>query len=450
MIVRSIRVRLLLMLLLSMLLLWIAILCFTWWRTSSEINRVYDAELALVAQLLAVATEHESEEFDLDEYQADLSESGYTFPLLFQVWSHENRLMIRGPEAPEIPLTSSISDGYSDSDFKGDGWRVYTLNLDHHDYRVQVARTHAVSQQLVRTFVMDVIKPLLLVLPLSGILWFIVHSGLKPLREVTRLIGERDYNHLNPVQADHVPEEISGLVDELNALLLRLRRSIDRNGRFTADVAHELRTPIAGMLVQLQSSATGRTDEERERGIQQVKKGLDHLNHVIKQLLILASIEPQKIRRNFKPLDLEEIAQEVLADISSRALSKQIEIELQCSGRVSIDGNRELIGIMLNNLVSNAIKFTPNKGAIALRIAHTEGGASLSIVDAGPGIPDDKKKWVFERLNRLPGGTEGGTGLGLSIVQEICELHQGSIILNDPEEGTGLVVNLFIPGLRKP
>ncbi|MCU7804410.1 MAG: sensor histidine kinase N-terminal domain-containing protein [Candidatus Thiodiazotropha sp. (ex Lucinoma borealis)] len=450
MIGRSIRVRLLLMLLLSMLLLWIAILCFTWWRTSSEINRVYDAELALVAQLLAVATEHESEEFDLDEYQADLSESGYTFPLLFQVWSHENRLMIRGPEAPETPLTSSISDGYSDSDFMGDGWRVYTLNLDHHDYRVQVARTHAASQQLVRTFVMDVIKPLLLVLPLSGILWFIVHSGLKPLREVTRLIGERDYDHLNPVQADHVPEEISGLVDELNALLLRLRRSIDRNGRFTADVAHELRTPIAGMLVQLQSSATGRTDEERERGIQQVKKGLDHLNHVIKQLLTLASIEPQKIRRNFKPLDLEEIAQEVLADISPGALSKQIEMELQCSGRVSISGNRELIGIMLNNLVSNAIKFTPNKGAIALRIAHTKGGASVSIVDAGPGIPDDKKKWVFERLNRLPGETEGGTGLGLSIVQEICELHQGSIVLNDPEEGTGLIVNLFIPDLRKP
>lgn len=445
MVVRSISLRLMLMLLLSTLLLWGTILYFTWWRTSGEINNVYNAELALVAQLLAVATEHESAEFDLDDYQADLSASGFTFPLLFQVWSHENRLMVRGPEAPDYPLSSSIINGYTDSVINGEGWRVYTLNLIEQNYRVQVARSHMTSRQLVRAFVLDVIKPLLIALPLSGILWFVVRQGLEPLREVTRLIAERDYNHLNPVQPSHVPEEIAGMVGELNGLLARLRKAIDRNSRFTADVAHELRTPIAGMLVQLQSSTSGSGDEEVIRGFEQVEKGLNRLNHVINQLLVLASIEPDRIRHGFALLDLEALAQEVLAEISPQALNKEIEMSLECSGSVSMNGNRELIGILLSNLVSNAIKFTPDNSRVAIRINAREGGVELSVEDDGVGIPDDKKKWVFERLNRLPGETEAGAGLGLSIAREICELHQGSIELRDPEQGTGLIVKLFFP-----
>ncbi|MES9971569.1 MAG: ATP-binding protein [Candidatus Thiodiazotropha sp.] len=449
MIVRSISMRLLLMLLISTLLLWSAILYFTWWRTSSDIDQVYNAELALVGQLLAVATEHESEEFDLDDYQADLSASNYTFPLLFQVWSHEDRLMIRGPDAPDHPLSSSITDGYTDSEFDGQGWRVYTLNLTDHDYRVQVARSHLTSRQLVSDFVLDVIKPLLIALPLSGMLWFVVYQGLQPLREVTRLIRKQDYDHLTPIQATHVPNEIAGMVEALNELLLRLKLSIDRNSRFTADVAHELRTPVAGMLVQLQSNANGCKDEQGRKGFEQVERGLTRLNHVINQLLMLASIEPEKVRHNFIEIDLQLLAQEVLAEISPQALSRGIEIALDCSEPISMRGNRELFGVLLKNVVSNAIKFTPQMGRVTIKITGSENDVILTVADEGPGIPDDKKKWVFERLNRLPGGAETGAGLGLSIVKEICELHQGTIDLSDPGQGSGLIVKLRFPILSK-
>ncbi|MET0072196.1 MAG: ATP-binding protein [Candidatus Thiodiazotropha sp.] len=449
MVVRSISRRLLLMLLISTLLLWGSILYFTWGRTSSDINRVYNAELALVAQLLAVATEHEAEEFDLDEYEADLSASGYVFPLLFQVWSHENRLMVRGPEAPDTPLSSATGNGYTDNEINGEGWRVYTLNLKDNSYRIQVARSHMTSRRLVHEFVLDVIKPLLIALPLSGMLWLVVHQGLEPLREVTRLISERDYNHLNPVTPSQVPEEIAGMVEELNGLLTRLKEAIDRNSRFTADVAHELRTPIAGMLVQLQSNANITNDGERIRSFDYLKKGLIRINHVINQLLVLASIEPDKIRFNFIEFDLEALVQEVLAEIAPQALKKEIDISLECSGPVVMKGNRELLGVLLGNLVSNAIKFTPGDSRVRVKVARAEGGVCLSVEDQGPGIPDDKKKWVFERLNRLPGKGEMGVGLGLSIVKEISDLHQGSIILDDPDQGTGLIVKLFVPVLSK-
>ncbi|MCG7897882.1 MAG: ATP-binding protein [Candidatus Thiodiazotropha lotti] len=449
MIIRSIRLRLLVMISLSILLLWGTTFGFTWWRTSRDINLVYDAELKLVAELLAVATEHELEELDLEDYQINLSESGYDFPLLLQVWSDDNKLVIQGPGTPGYVLTSSVDDGYSDSEFDGEGWRVYTLNITQHNYRIHVARGHAVSEALVSSFVQDVVKPLLIVLPLSGMLWFIIQQGFRPLRSVSRLIGERDYDYLNPVTAEHIPEEVADLVDELNALLKRLKVSIERNNRFTADVAHELRTPIAGMLVQMQSSVTGRTDAEREKGLTQINKGLNHLNHVVNQLLILASIEPEKIRMQFEVFDLISVAEDVMSDISPMALSKRVEMELIADDQIELNGNREMIAIMLSNLVTNAMKFTPSGNKISVSIKTHYKGVKLAVEDSGPGIPDDKKKWVFERLNRLPGETESGSGLGLSIVKEICELHQGNINLQDRKDETGLIVNLFLPQLRE-
>jgi two-component system sensor histidine kinase QseC len=449
MVIRSIRLRLLIMIFMSILLLWGATFAVTWWRTSRDINQVYDAELKLVAELLAVATEHELEELDLDDYQVNLSESGITFPLLLQVWSNENVLVIQGPDTPEQPLTSSVTDGYSDSTINAEGWRVYTLNIPEYNYRIHVARAHAISAVLVSSFVQDVMKPLLIVLPLSGMLWFIIQQGFQPLRTVSRWIAERNYDYLNPVPTEHVPEEVDDLVNELNALLERLKVSIERNNRFTADVAHELRTPIAGMLVQLQSSISGRTDAEREKGIIQIEKGLNRLNHVVEQLLVLASIEPQKIRNNFELFDIGRVAEAVLSEIYPLALKKNIDMELQAEDRLTLEGNKQLMGIMLRNLVNNAMKFTPAGNGISVRIAAVPNGISLTVEDSGPGIPDDKKKWVFERLNRLPRETESGSGLGLSIVKEICGLHQGSIKLSDREDGHGLIVSLFFPSLRE-
>jgi two-component system, OmpR family, sensor histidine kinase QseC len=446
-ITRSIRFRLLVTILLSVLLLWSAVLCFTWWRTNSDISQVYDAELVQVAQLLAVATVHEAAEHDLNDYQADLSNAGYQFPLIFQIWSQQDRLMVRGPKAPADPLSASRDDGFADVIFNNAGWRVYTLNLTVNDFRIQVARSHMERDRMVNEFVIDVVKPLLIVIPLSGMLWVVVHRGLEPLRQVSRLIAERDYGHLNPVEVDHIPEESASLVEEINALLSRLRASIERNSRFTADVAHELRTPIAGMLVQLQSVDAGLSDEERGLVVDKVQHGLVNLNHVINQLLILASIEPEKIRQTFERIDLRAVSSDVLSELSPLALEKGIELELLAESSVFIEGNPQLINILLSNLISNAIKFTPESGSVIVHVANVTNGISLSVEDTGPGIPEEKKAWVFERLNK--GSKGGGSGLGLSIVKEISHLHQASITLNDKMEDSGLIVTLFLPALSE-
>jgi len=445
----SISFRLLLMILLSMLLLWTAVLCFTWWRTSRDINNVYDAELMQVARLLAVATSHEAAELDLHEYQVDLSQAGYNYPLIFQVWDHTGRLMVRGPDAPDHALSSSQKDGFSDARFNDTGWRVYTMNLMNNEFRIQVARNHEVMRVLVRDFVLDVIKPLLLALPLFGMLWYVVHRGLEPLRQVSRLIAERDYGHLNPVIVENMPAESARLVDEINALLVRLKASIERNGRFTADVAHELRTPIAGMLVQLQSTDEHSSDFECQQVIGKVRVGLKRLNHVVNQLLTLASIEPEQIRQEFAPMELREVTREVISELSPSALEKGIEMELDSYEPVEYYGNKHLIAIMLSNLLNNSIKFTPQGGALSIYLAKVTNGVSMVVEDSGPGIPDESKEWVFERRNRVASGHGGGSGLGLSIVKEICKLHRATITLKDKSEGSGLIVKLFLPDLTK-
>jgi signal transduction histidine kinase len=354
----SIRFRLLLMLLLTVFLLWTAVLCFTWWRTDSDISSVYDAELILVANLLAVTTAHEAEERDLDDYEADLSSAVFKFALIFQIWNHTDHLMVRGPGAPSHPLSTSRSDGFSDTRFNGNGWRVYTLNLPDQDFRIQVARAQAVKQRLVNAFVIDVMKPLLLALPLFGMLWLVVHRGLEPLRQ-----------------------------------------------------------------------------------------GLQRLNHVVNQLLVLASIEPERIRQAFEQVDLAAVAEDVMSELSPMALDKEIELELQSRAPAPVFGNRELLTVMLSNLVGNAIKFTPEGGRVFVFITHLTEGISLSVEDTGPGIPEVKRAWVFERLNRVSAGA--GRGLGLAIVKEICLLHQASVGLHDRKEGSGLIVNLFLPVLSK-
>lgn len=445
----SLRFRLLLMILLSVLLLWTAVLCFTWWRTSRDINRVYDAELVQMADMLAMAISHEAMERDLELYQVNLADADYDFPLIFQIWSEGERLMVRGPDAPAHPLADSRHDGFSDVAFSNSGWRVYTMNVKEKGFRVQVARDHEGTHKMVSDFVIDVLKPLLLALPLFGMLWYVVHRGLDPLRQLSRLIAERDYNYLEPVKVESIPEESARLVDEINALLIRLKESIDRNSHFSADVAHELRTPIAGMLVQLQSGGADASDRERRQVIAKVALGLKRLNHVVNQLLILASIEPEKIRQQFKPMELGEVARNVISELSPAALEKEIEMALDADESVMFDGNKPLIAILISNLVNNAIKFTPPGGAVTLRLAKAQEGIFLTVEDSGPGIPEASKGWVFERRNRLAGSGSGGNGLGLAIVREICRLHQGRLVLEDKVEGSGLIVNLFLPYLRK-
>ncbi len=436
--IRSIRFRLLALVLSGFILVWTAVGAFSWWHTSVEIHEILDSQLAQIARLIAVITVHESEEKDLAGFETDLLQQGYEYPVVFQVWSAGGSLLVRGPDAPYVALSGSVEDGYTDESFKGKEWRVFTLHTRDREHRVQVAHDLGIRNALLREFVFDVLKPLLLALPLLGLVWLGIERGLAPLRWVAGQVSDRSHASLEPMVTNAVPVEISGLVDAINALFSRLQESFDRNSRFTADAAHELRTPLAGAITQVYAAMQAQTDAERRHALGQVLAGLQRLNRLIEQLLILARIEPAQAHRSFSPVDLNALATEVLSELTPKALHKGVDVELQAVRPISVTGSAELLAVMIGNLVENAIRATPAGGKISVSLDSTADGINLVIEDTGPGIPAEDKERVFDRFHRLADTPGHGAGLGLSIVRAVAGLHKATVSRVDREGDHGL------------
>ena len=443
---RSIRFRILSLVLTLTLLVWTAVILITWWRANTEIDQVFDAQLVQVAHMLSVTTLHESRELDLAGFQADLlSHEKYHYPIVYQVWSSDGRLLIRGDDAPQERLSAARDEGYSEAFFDDQTWRVYTLVSEDPGYSVQVAHANSVRNELIVKFILSILKPLFFSLPFVVVLWVGVDRGLAPLRWVADQISGRDQSNLEPVLTTQVPVEVSALVGEINALFARLRKAIESHSRFAANAAHELRNPVAGAITQIHAALHSKTGEERHRALEQAMAGLRRLGHRLDQLLTLARIEPERITAQRSPIDLETVVTDVLSEMSHEALKKGVEIELQSQGALAMIGNGDLIAVLLCNLLDNSIRATPAGGTITLSLADSENGPYLLLEDTGPGIPEEQRSRVFDRSHRLPDTPGPGFGLGLSIVQAIADAHGATVTLSNREQGSGLLVRVDFP-----
>ncbi len=442
---RSIQQRLLILILSIFLLVMLLITGFLWWRSSSEINQVFDSELSQIATLIGVIALHEEEEKDLEDLADDLHSRGYEFPIIFQAWSASNLLLLHGPGAPRTPITDKTTEGFSDAEIEGQTWRVYTLSYPGHVHLVHVAHSYEARNALVQEFALNTLMPMILLTPFLGLLGFAIKRGLTPLHGLAQQISSRDQGNLDPLPTKDVPIEVTVMVDEINALFIRLKEALERYSRFTSNVAHELRNPISGVIAHAHSALTAEQDKPRSHSLSQIIKGSNKLSHIIDQLLILARIHPDQIRNSFVRQDLHAIAVEVMTELSPAALEKGLEVELIGDDSLTMHGNRELTAILLGNLIRNAIHATPPAGHIRVSLSNGQQGIRIQVEDSGPGIPEAMRQKIFERFYRLPGTTAPGSGLGLSIVEAIVSMHNGTITLSAPEQHTGLIVTIQFP-----
>ena len=320
----SIRSRLVGLLMGGLLVVWAAFAMATWWLTSFEVNQLFDSHLSQTARLLAVTTLHESEEHDLDGFELDLHTHGYEYPVIFQVWGEDGRLLMRGPKAPREPLSHSATSGYTDIERDGESWRVYTLTLQQPLHRIQIADASSVRVALIEGFMLNTLKPFLLVFPLLGLLWLAIDRGLAPLRWVAREISERESAHLDPMPDKLVPEEITPLVTAINALFVRLQNSLDSYSRFTADAAHELRTPLAGTIAQMHAALSAGDEKDRQQGLEKALMGLKRLNHLIDQLLAMARADPEPAANAYALVNISALATDVVSELTPRALERGV------------------------------------------------------------------------------------------------------------------------------
>jgi two-component system sensor histidine kinase QseC len=365
----------------------------------------------------------------------------------FQVWDKNGRLLLHSADAPKTPLATSTI-GFSDEYINGQLWRVVTTTDRKQHLTFMLAEHYNVRNHLASVILKDEIYILLLTYPVSGILiWFIIGRGLSSMRRIADEVGQRAADRLDPVDLEIVPAEIKPLIDELNKLFLRLKQAFEREQRFSADAAHELRTPLAALKTQAQVALKATDEKERQQQLQNVIAGVDRCTHVIQQLLTLCRMSPETVTLEDPiEVDVARMAAEVIAQLAPIAVDKQIDIELIAKDtNCIIMGNATGLYALIRNLVDNAIRYTPQGGTIKVFVVRQENTLVIRVVDSGSGIPAELRARVFERFYRVLGTNTQGSGLGLAIVHQIVQLHKGTVTLKEPASGIGLEVEVTFP-----
>ena len=452
----SLRKRLLVWLLLAISLLWLAVATSGFLRAHHEADEIFDAQLAEVAlTLLAVGHVGRSEVApEITDYLHK-----YQQRILFQVWRLEPgqppRLVVRSANAPQTPLPGT--DGLSEQSWNGELWRFLIRTDDDRDYQVQVAQAHKVRDELAEEIAWRLLLPMLLALPLLGAaVWVAVGTALRPLQAVGDEVRQRQPQRLEALDLPGaLPAEVAPLLDSLNQLFARVRTAIDSERRFTADAAHELRTPLAALKVQAQVAQRA-SGESQQLALRQVLGGVERMTHLVEQLLTLARVDPDNPTLQAEVVDLRAAAAQVCAELMPIALARQQTLEIDDDGEppVLVLAHHGLLLTLLRNLVDNACRYTPAGGQIVLRLsgAAAELGGQVAVIDNGPGIAPADHSAAVQRFHRLhrSAADSSGSGLGLSIVARIVELHGGSLIL-EQTPGGGLTVRvIFHPPGTEP
>lgn len=366
--------------------------------------------------------------------------------LLFQVWNNAGQLLMQSVDETSISLKDAPI-GFSDQVIHGNDWRIYSTFDDKSKAKIVVAELYNLRRELADDIARSNANILLITYPVFGLLvWFIISLALRSITRVTSEISNRASTFLEPVQLTEIPVEIKPLVAELNQLFIRLKLAFERNKRFAADAAHELRTPLAALKTHAQVALKSDNDGDRNKALQKVIESVDRSSHVVAQLLTLSRLGEEDALTDIKPLDLHKLATEIIAYLAMHALEKNIEIELTPAPQDTIVmGNDTAIGILIRNVVDNAIRYTPPQGEVKVSIVDTGTQIIFRVTDTGTGIPVELRERVFERFYRILGTKASGSGLGLAIVSQIATLHHASINLATPPNGVGLQFDVAFP-----
>ncbi len=430
--------RLLVLALSTVVVVWLGATAFTYYDARHELNEVLDAHLAQAAALLIAQVSHDRDEIETEH--APLLHK-YSRSVAFQMWEQGSRLRLHSANAPPQHL-APVEQGFSDNTIAGVRWRVFSSWDDAHYYLIQMAERSEVRDRLARGIASNLLLPLLVSLPvLALLLWLAVARGLRPLVRLTRDIEQREPDNLAPLYAGAVPLEVMPLFDRLNRLFTRIAALIRKERLFTADAAHELRTPVAAIKAQAQVARAATNDAERMHALDNAILGCDRAAHLIEQLLTLSRLDTLD-SEVAEPCRLHDVAAEVVAALAPAALGKEVQLELLADPGVEVRGNPALLRVLLRNLLDNSIRHTASGTVVQVEISQQQGEVRMVVSDNGPGIAAAERELVLERFYRPVGTQASGSGLGLSIVKRIAELHHATLQLQPSVTGTGLQVTV--------
>ena len=437
---RSLQGRLLLLVLGVVVAVWFGTALVIWRDARSELDDLLDGHLAQAASLLVVQQGNEIGDGDLDIDAPALHR--FAPKVAFQVL-RDGDLLMRSANAPKAPMmvsTGHAMTGFAEVELDGIRWRVFGAYGAEHALQVYVAERIDSRAAILWAVLRGMMWPALAIFPLLAILiaWSVNYS-VDPLRRLGLALARRKPDQDDPIAIAGTPSELAPTIDALNGLFSRTTSLLGAERRFTADAAHELRTPIAAISAQAQVALAETDSELRRHALHATLQGCQRAAHLVSQLLMLSRLEAEALPL-MATLELGTLVRGVLADLTPGALNKQQTIELDAEIRCQIRGDATLLGVLVRNLADNAIRYSPPGALIRVRVDGRGDTVRLTLEDSGPGMQDEEMRRAGERFFRVLGNDQEGSGLGWSIVRRIAAVHAARLhIARSPDLG-GLCV----------
>lgn len=369
-------------------LVWLLTAALTWFDARHELDELLDSHLAQAASLLVARQAHELGQDDREVDSPTLHR--YAPKAEFQVF-HEGRLVLRSANAPTTPMFGSLDgnpSGFRTVSFAGTTWRVFGARGTERDVMVFVGEQMTSRNEILMAVLRSAMWPMMAALPMLALaVWWAVRRGVLPLRRLTRVLGEHSPQELRPVVVDGAPAEMATVLKALNGLLDRIGNLVESERRFTADAAHELRTPIAAIRAQAQVALGEADDGQRRHALQATLSGCDRATRLVDQLLTLARLEAAA-STTLADVDLGVLVRRVVADLAPQAIHKHQEIALDAVDGCVVNGDATLLAVLVRNLVDNAIRYSPARAAVKVAVTKLPGRVLLQVDDSGPGLSE--------------------------------------------------------------
>lgn len=404
----------------------------------SEINKLQDIQLQHIArsvdegsQLAAMRNRFVRE---------DTQEQAQDF--VIQVWM--NGLPVR-TSRPDFNLPHAIKPKFSSQTLTSGShtsiWRTYTLFYPNRI--VQVAQSEAVRLNIATHAALRALLPNLLLIPISWVMiGLIVSQLLKPLESVTEAASHRQLNSLDPLPADNLPIEVAPLIASINDLVSRLSQALSAQRQFLSDAAHELRTPLAALTLQIDGLAYCTNKAQLDARINDMRSGAQRASHMVAQLLKISRYEAQHQAIQRTKIDINACIKSLIADMIPLADQRRIDLGLVQNDPACVHSNSEDLRILFSNLLDNAIRYTAEEGKVDIYIARNEQHVCITVMDTGPGIDQQSLLRVYDRFFRAAGQDTDGSGIGLSIVKAIADRESAHIQLRNRTDCTGLIAEV--------
>ena len=481
----SLQRRLLALLLAAVVAVWLATAASTWADVQHELDELLDGHLAQAAALLVVQQAGAPHDDDQSRDAPQLHR--YAPRVAFQVW-HEGQLVARSANAPATPMVQLAADavaaarerdrlrdrhddddddrhapggtpparqaglglGFHDVQLAGAPWRVFVAEGADRDVRVFVGEQADSRSDILWAVLRGMLWPMAVALPLLALaVWWAVRRGTAPLRALGHTLAARDPQGLAPVQVPGAPAEMQPMLDALNRLFERITAMVAAERRFTADAAHELRTPIAAIRTQAQVALAETDGSARAHALRATLAGCDRATRLVDQLLTLSRLEAGAAPTTAL-LDLGTLAQRVVGDLAPRAIDQGQILGLEASPGCLVPGSDALLAVLLRNLVDNALRYSPAGAEVRVAVQRSGGQVQLQVDDSGPGLAEADLARLGERFFRVLGSGQDGSGLGWSIVRRIAAAQGATVAVGRSAALGGLSVTVAWPAAAGP